>query len=366
MGPNHAPRRARRGPFLPIFSPRITKTRERTAFMDATVLAADIGGTKVNIALFPAHVGELVPLREKNYRTADYPDLASILDDFLAGENRTPVAAAFGVPAPIRGRIIRGVNLRWDIDRNASAARLPETSLAFLNDLVATAHAIPLLPPEQIDPINPGRPAAEGNRALIAAGTGLGQALLIRDADAWRPIPSEGGHADFSPASELEIELLQHLRPIFGRVSTERVLCGSGLHHIYTFMLKAGLGGEEPRWLRDELERNPSDPAAVITREALSGASRLCTRALDLFVEIYGAEAGDLALYGLATNAFSLDGFIAPKILPALKSGRFMHAFTNKGRMSHMLQHIPVRIILEPRAAMLGAAVFAHDHLINH
>ena len=213
-----------------------------------------------------------------------------------------------------------------------------------------------MLAPEDVVVLHPDAADARGNRALISAGTGLGEAGLIAEPEGYLPYPSEGGHCDFAPQTETEIHLLRHLMGRFGHVSYERVLSGPGLYNIYQFFRDTGLA-EEPAWLAEEI-RQP-DPSPVISQHALNGSCDLCVKALDQFVSLYGAEAGNLALKAMATGGIFIGGGIAPKILAKLKEPAFWKAFTAKGRVSSQLEAIPVRVILNDKTALLGAARLA-------
>jgi len=257
-----------------------------------------------------------------------------------------------GVAGPVvDGRCV-ATNLPWVVDerRLSAAAGAP---VKLINDLEAAAHGVLTLPAEQFLALQPGAAKPGGNLALIAAGTGLGQALVVTDGQGYRVVPSEGGHADFAPADELQVDLLRYLRAEFGHVSWERILSGPGLANIYHF-LQARAGHAAPDWLRARLQRE--DPGAVIGEVGLAGRDPVCAEALDLFVSIYGAQAGNLALETLALGGLVVGGGIAPKIKSKLADGRFMAAFRAKGRMEPLLASIPVRAALDARAGLLGAA----------
>jgi glucokinase len=318
------------------------------------ILAGDVGGTKTNLGLFEAAGGVLYLVRSATYPSADFPGLAPLLREFLAGEERTVRAACCGVPGPVLDNRTETTNLAWALDgrRVAEEAGLPEVVL--INDLVATAEGIPLLADDEMVVLHPGDPEAAGNRALIAAGTGLGMALMPRIGEHWVPVPSEGGHADFAPRNDAEIALLRHLQARFGRVSVERVVTGPGLFNIYKYLRDAGHAPESPE-VRAALEEE-EDPVPVISESGLAEQCGLCSRTLDLFAAAYGAAAGNLALTGTATGGVYVAGGIAPKILPRLREGGFVRAFLDKGRFEPFMEKIPVRVILEERTAMLGAA----------
>ncbi|MFM8552011.1 MAG: glucokinase, partial [Nitrospiraceae bacterium] len=269
-------------------------------------------------------------------------------------------AACFGVAGPIIDNRCKTTNLPWVLDGTALAAHLKAKQVRLLNDLEATAYGLLVLRPEEFTVLNAGaasRSQAQPTTAmaLIAAGTGLGEAILYGDGTAYHPMPSEGGHASFAPTSDLEIDLLRHLRASYLHVSYERVLSGAGLHAIYEFLRDAK--HNEPTWLAERMK--VGDPAAVIAEVGLAGQSELCQQALDLFASIYGSESGNLALKALALNGLYVGGGIAPKLIPKLKDGTFMKAFAAKGRYKALLNAIPVRVIMNPKTALLGAASLA-------
>ncbi len=317
------------------------------------ILSADIGGTKTNLALFQLGRGSLRAVAWRTYASCEHTSLDEILAQFLAAEHLRVTRACFGVAGPVKNGRAQTTNLPWVVDSVGLARKLRLKSVGLINDLEATAWGIGALKPKDLTTINEGRPAQGGNAAVIAAGTGLGEAGLVWTGSEHRPFPSEGGHGDFAPRREIEIELLQCLKAQFGRVSYERILSGPGLHNVYRFFRDTGRG-EEPSWLKEELAQG--DPSAVISRTAMEGRNALCEQALDLFVEIYGAEAGNVALRMMATAGIYVGGGIAPKIVEKLKGSRFFEAFVAKGRLRPLLEGVPVRVIVNDRAALLGAA----------
>ena len=320
------------------------------------ILAGDVGGTKVDLGLYDFIDGKLKPTRDKVYRAKDYSGLEVIVREFLGADKVT--AACFGVPGPVRNGRLRLTNLPWTLDSRELSAGLDIEHVFLINDLEANGYGVAELAPEQIYTLAEGDSSQVGNRALIAAGTGLGEGLLIWNGRTHVPYPSEGGHADYAPRNEDEIDLLRFLKEKYnGRVSFERVVAGMGLTNIYEF-LREVRGMEEPAWLSEQLAAAP-DPNAVITEMALSAKSEICQKAMYMFVSAYGAEAGNLALKVLSAGGLYVGGGIAPRILEKLKDGTFMKAFTDKGRLSQLLINMPVRVILESRAAQLGAAAYA-------
>jgi glucokinase len=321
------------------------------------ILAGDVGGTKTNLGLFEREGEGLRLVRSDKFHSPDFPGLSAMVHAFLGAGPQIPIeAACFGIPGPVSGNRASTPNLAWVVDGARISADLGVERLELINDLVATAEGIPLLEPGETAVLQEGTLEAAGNRALLAAGTGLGMALLPRVGERWVAVPSEGGHADYPPRTEDEIDLLRHLRERFGRVSAERLLSGPGLFNIYGFLRDVRKLPESPP-VREALGRG-EEPARVIGEAALStgSACELCSRALDLFVAVYGALAGNLALLGTATGGVYLGGGIAPKILPRLAAGTFLQAFVAKGRFVPYLEKVPVRVILNDRAALLGAA----------
>jgi glucokinase len=329
------------------------------------ILAGDVGGTKVHLALYDFEGGRLKALRDKKYSAHEFACLDDIVNNFLSsGENGTELdrsqvkAACFGLPGPVRDGRLKLTNLPWELDVRELSKSLSIEHIFLINDLEANGYGIPELAPDKIFTLHEGDPAAVGHRGLIAAGTGLGEAMLIFDGKKSHiPIPSEGGHCDFAARNETEIALLNHLRrTLHGRVSFERVVSGLGIKNVYGFC-KDVLKLEEPIWLAQRLATE--DPNAVIGECAENGTSDICFQTLRIFASAYGAEAGNVALKVLALGGIYLGGGIAPKILKTLKAGAFIEAFTDKGRMSSILEAIPVRVILDDTCALLGAAAYA-------
>jgi glucokinase len=319
------------------------------------ILAGDVGGTKVHLALYDFTNGSLQHTRDERYPAKDYSGLEEIVSEFLAADKVS--SACFGVPGPVRDGRLRLTNLPWTLDSRELARGLKIDHVFLINDLEANGYGVAELKADQIYTLSEGDPGQIGNRALIAAGTGLGEGILVWNGKTHIPMPSEGGHSDYAPRNEDEIDLLRYLKQKYnGRISFERVVSGMGLTNIYDF-LRDVRGMEEPKWLSDRLASE--DPNAVITDLALAGKSEICEKALDMFVSAYGAEAGNLALKILSIGGLYLGGGIGPRILEKLKDGTFMRSFTDKGRLSQLLINMPVRVILESRAALLGAAAYA-------
>ncbi len=326
---------------------------------EAMILAGDIGGTKTVIALYAlAEGGALQPVRLQTYSSNDYLSLDAILHEFLAPTPRPALrAACFGVAGPVIAGQCRTTNLPWSLSEETLAKAIAVPRVKLLNDLEAAAYGMLFIGANEYVVLNPGKDGAAGNISVVAAGTGLGEAILYWDGTRHHPIASEGGHCDFAPQSDREIELLKYLRRRFeGHVSYERILSGPGLYNVYQFLRDSGYGSE-PDWLSEELRSG--DPSATISGHALSGKDPLCSAALEMFVTIYGAEAGNHALKCLALGGVYIGGGIAPQILPALTGGLFMDAFLHKGRFAPLLKDIPVRVATNSQAPLLGAAHFA-------
>ncbi len=322
------------------------------------ILAGDIGGTKSHVALFAVEAKHPQLLIEESYKSEEYSGLEEVLHKFLGANaeqirNQPIVVACFGVAGPVVGEQSKTPNLPWTISAQVIRETVGCQKIKLINDLEANGYGLSLLEDDELETLQEGSLQKEGHGALISAGTGLGEALLYREEEGFKPVASEGGHADFAPRNELEIELLRYLLKRFQHVSYERVLSGLGLFNIYSFLRDSGRG-QEPGWLEQQLEQE--DPGAVISRAALNGEPALCVQALDLFVSIYGAEAGNLALKAQAVGGLYVGGGIAPKIISKLREETFLKAFREKGRLSSLMKAIPVRVILKPNTALYGAA----------
>jgi glucokinase len=280
-----------------------------------------------------------------------------VVQEFLAAQRESIDGACFGIAGPVVDGKVKTPNLPWVVDSDEVSRALKLDGVTLLNDLEAAAYGIFSLDNDEFYSLNEGVMRRSGNKALIAAGTGLGQAILYDDGRHFRPLASEGGHGDFAPRNELEIELLRYLIGRFGRVSYERVVSGPGLFNIYRF-LKEARGFEEPKWLAERIA-NGDDPSAEVTKAALANEAEICVLALNLFVSVYGAEAGNLALRTKSVRGLYIGGGIAPKILNKLKDGTFMRAFVDKGRYADFNAAIPVAVVLNQQAPLRGAAYYA-------
>ena len=316
------------------------------------ILAGDIGGTNTRLAFFEGTPDRLQPVHIEIFPSAQFSGLAEIVRKFLDAHPQTVDAVCFGLAGAVVNGRVETTNLPWVVDAGKMAEDLGLARIELINDLFANAHGIALLEESDFVVLNPGAPRSTGNRALISAGTGLGEAGLYADGRGYHPFPSEGGHVDFAPRNELEMDLLRYLLGRFEHVSYERVLSGPGLHNIYQFLRETGRG-EEPAWLAEQIAQG--DPSAAISKSALEGTSGICVQALDIFVSLYGAEAGNLALKVLATGGTYVGGGIAPKIIRKLSSTAFMKSFSAKGRIGGLLKDVPVRVITNDKTALLGA-----------
>lgn len=320
------------------------------------ILAGDIGGTKVNLAFFKMDDGRLAPGVVQTFRSRDYSSLEEIVRNFVSTNKLSVDYACFGVAGPIRNHRAQLTNLTWVVDRAELVQALGLKDLFLLNDLQTNAYGIAGLAQGDLVELNHGAESDHGNIAIISAGTGLGEAGLFWDGRRYVAIASEGGHSDFAPRSDLDLELFRYLRERLGQVSWEHLLSGAGFYRIYQFLRDTGRG-EEPAWLAQEFQQ--MDPAIAITSAALERKCELCVQTLDLFVYYYGAEASNLALKTLATGGVYIGGGIAPKVIDRLKGETFMKAFIGTGRLKDLLASLRVRVIMNDRTALIGAARYA-------
>ena len=324
------------------------------------ILAGDIGGTHTRIALFQLNEDRLQKVLDRVYPSRNYRGLDEILSVFISNDNVRVSAACFGIAGPVVNGKVSTPNLAWIVDALQLAKLLQVTTVWLINDLQAHASGIDDLSESDFIALNP-TPPGKGNAALIAAGTGLGEAGLYWDGMRRRPFATEGGHSDFAPRDDLELELFRYLRKKFGRVSYERILSGHGLQNIYEFLRDSGTE-QEPAWLKEELTSAP-DTSAVISHVGMNAKAAICERALDIFVRVYGAEAGNLALKLLATGGVFLTGGIAARILPRLQRPEFLEAFVSKGRLQAVLEKVPVRVVNNDQVGVLGAARHAAEQI---
>jgi glucokinase len=326
-------------------------------------LAGDIGGTKTTLAIIDPEAGPRVFLDKATFTSRDFHSLGEIVEQFLKVKNRKVTRASFGIAGPIVDGHVQATNLPWFIeeDKLSEQLRIP---VKLINDLTATAHAVPFLSGGDKLALNSGLDVKNGTLAVVAPGTGLGEAYLSWGGNRYRAYPSEGGHSDFAPTNPLQLRLLEFLSRRFEHVSYERVCSGSGLPNLYSFLKDEG-AITEPAWLQDQIAKG-LDPAPVITKAALDGTADIAVATLDLFAAILGAEAGNLVLRVLANGGVYLGGGIPPRIAPILKKGPFLKSFLNKGRFSNHLTSVPVYIILNPEAALIGAACYGLEMDPDH
>ena len=324
------------------------------------ILAGDVGGTKVHLALYNFVGGRLSPVRDHKFPAHEFDSLDAVVKTFQAqGDSNQIAAACFGCPGPVRDGRLKLTNLPWTLDARDLSRNLGIEHIFLINDLEANGYGIPELAPESLFTLLEGDAKQVGHRGLVSAGTGLGEALMIWDAKSHShlPLPSEGGHADFAARNPQEIALLEYLqRTLNGRVSLERVISGIGIKNIYAF-LRDDCKIEEPKWLAERMATE--DPNAVIGSCGEDGSSPICAETLRIFASAFGAEAGNVALKVLAMGGIYLGGGIAPKILKTMQNGEFARAFLDKGRLSPLLEAVPVRVILDETCALLGAAAYA-------
>lgn len=316
------------------------------------ILAGDIGGTNARLAYFQPSDGGLQLVSERVFPSRDYQEFGDLVSKFVKDSAAQPDMACFGIAGPVRNGRVETSNLPWVIEQARLGQQINLSSTLLINDLEASAWGIGGLGAQDLSPLHSVKNSS-GNQAIIAPGTGLGEAGLFWDGSQHHVFASEGGHTDFAPQGTLQIELLQFLSKRFEHVSYERILSGPGLVNVYEFLLESGRG-EEPAGFAEQ--RSKGDAAAAISHAALSGTNRLAEEALDVWISVYGAEAGNLALKTMATGGVFLGGGITPKILPRLTSPLFMSSFLEKGRLRPLLENIPVHVITNEKAGLLGAA----------
>lgn len=329
------------------------------------LLAGDLGGTKTNLAIYSADSGARYPLAEANFTSAKYSGLVEICNIFLEKVDIPVKKACFGVAGPVVNGEANITNIGWDLSETQLAEALELDAVYLINDLASIGNAIPHLAEVDVLTINAGTPVEHGTIAVVAPGTGLGEAFVTWDAGDQQYVahPSEGGHTDFAPNTELEIELLQYLFKRYGHVSYERIASGSGIPNIYDF-LKDTEKAHEPEWLAAELaEETDRTPTIVNTALSDDRYAEICHMTLKMFVQILGSEAGNLALQYLATGGVYLGGGIPPRILKALKQPYFLDAYFSKGRFAELLKDVPLHVILNPKAALNGAAIYGLSRL---
>lgn len=323
------------------------------AIEKSVLLAGDIGGTKTELAVYPLDGDARQPLKKNRYPSGEYRSLADVISEFLSDQPFTLKRASFGVAGPVVSGVAKITNLPWSLETAAleEALGIPVT---LINDMDAIADMVAHIDPRDRIVLHPGEPVEKGARGIIAPGTGLGEGFLVWAEGRYQSYGTEGGHTDFAPRGELQVALLSYLQSRYAHVSYERVCSGIGIPNLYAF-LRDGVHLEEPAWLKEALEK-AKDPTPVIVQAGLAGGCTICEATLDLFLSILGSEAGNLALKLLATGGIYLAGGIPRRILPWLQKPEFYQAFINKGRFSEILSRIPLCVVVNPDAALIGAA----------
>ena len=317
------------------------------------ILAGDIGGTNARLAYFQPQNGHLSLVSERTFPSREHSEFGEIVTQFVDDSGTRPDAACFGIAGPVRNGRVETSNLPWVIEQSLLAKQIHLPATLLINDLEASAWGIGALAPGDLVPLNKVSGPSVGNQGVIAPGTGLGEAGLFWDGNRHHVFACEGGHADFGPQGDLQIELVRFLQARFGHVSYERILSGPGLVNVYEFLRDSGCGKESPEFA---VTLKKGDPAAAISKAALDGTQVLAEKALDLWVAVYGAEAANLALKVMATGGLFLAGGISPKILSKLTGPAFMKAFLEKGRLQPLMEAVPVQVVTNEKAGLLGAA----------
>lgn len=318
------------------------------------LLAGDVGATKTILGIYSPEGGPREPIAEATFPSGEYTDLVELVGAFLTQTDHDVEQAVFGVAGLVIGGQATVTNVSWIVDEAELKEKLKLKSALLLNDLEAAAQGVPLLKADELHTLNKGEPTPHGAKAVVAPGTGLGEAFLFWNGSQYRAHASEGGHTDFAPSNLLEDELLHYLRDQWGHVSYERICSGMGIPNIYAFLRESG-HAEEPAWLAEQLAA-AEDQTPLIVTAALENKAQLCVGTLNLFCAVLGAEAGNVALTAMATGGVYLGGGIPPRIIAALTHGPFMEAFRRKGRFSDFMDRIPVYVILNTKVALMGAA----------
>lgn len=324
------------------------------------ILGGDIGGTKTNLAFFEIKENQLIISAEKKYSSTDHSSLTEIVADFVKSHNLEVKSACFGIAGPVKNGEAKTTNLPWDVKIENLAKTLQCNKVQLINDLEANAWGINSLKENELCTLFEGKEKVAGNRALISAGTGLGEAGIFFDGKSYHPFATEGGHADFAPRNDKEVALLNYLTKPYGHVSYERVLSGHGLYNIYQF-LNDYYKKKTSKEMSEEMLHE--DPAMIISKKALEQSDPICVEALDMLISFYGAEAGNCALRFMAYGGVYIGGGIAPKILEKLKTSLFIESFLGKGRLRPILEDFTIKVILNDKTALIGAAYCAKEHL---
>lgn len=323
------------------------------------ILAGDVGATKTVIGLFETGKPRPGILQSATYPSRDYPSLETIVSEFLSGQNVYIESACFGAPGPVLRGVCKTTNLNWVVSSESLRNSFNIPGVTVINDLVATAIAAPTLYESECVTLNEGKPEDSGTIGVVAPGTGLGMAFMVGVGQSYHPVASEGGHVDFAPTDSAQVSLLEHMLTKFERVSVERIAAGPGLIEIFNWFASMP---EHKANTVSQLIDNSDNPSELINRLAFEENDLLCNKTLDMYVSILGSICGNLALTAMATGGIYVGGGVSPKILPKLVNGNFMSSFTNKGRFSKLMETIPVKIILNDRAALIGASICAARH----
>ncbi len=324
------------------------------------LLAGDIGGTKTAVALFSTDTDTLQPVVEMTFQNRNYSSLEEVIYEFMRDNPKAITSASFGVAGPVVKGRANITNLPWVIDQEAIQKAFDFPKVHLLNDLESIASAVPHLTSEDLVTLNAGTAEPEGAIAVIAPGTGLGEAFLVWNGDMYRAHPSEGGHVSFGPTNPDQVDLLVFMLEKFGHVSVERVCSGSGIPNIYACTKHHGRF-PEPEWLQKQLAE-AIDPTPIIVEAAIQHGTPICVATLELFLDILADEASNMALKVLSTGGVYLGGGIPPRILSELQKPRFMEVFSSKGRFSDLMRNMPVHVIRNPKTALYGAAYYGFEH----
>lgn len=319
------------------------------------ILAGDLGGTKANLGLFDVQKGKLVRVADKRYATVQHTGLEQIASDFLNGASAKVTAASFGIAGPVVDNRVQATNFPWLIDGSSVAKHLHLDHVHLVNDVEATAYGLGVLGPSELETIHPGVEAPQSTQIVIAAGTGLGEGVLFWDGNRHAPMATEAGHADFAPNTEQQANLWKFLKTRHEFVSTEIILSGGGFQRVHEFL--------DPAVKHPGFDSGSPDPAPEITRMGLSGECPTCAATLDLWVEIYGSEAGNLALRTVARGGIYVAGGIAVKVLPKIRTGKFTAAVKHKEKLEAFLSKIPIHVVLNEECPLLGAAFVAWQNI---
>jgi glucokinase len=334
---------------------------KKSLHRNGIILAADVGGTKTNLALYEINDGKLITLNEKSFHTKNYNSFAEMALSFYSDKSITIDGLCLGVAGPVVEGKVKGTNFPWQIDSDKISKELKISSVSVINDMEANAYGLAALCEKDLEVIHKGANIA-GNAVIISPGTGLGEVGLYWDGTHYHPFASEGGHCDFSPRNTLEIALWEHMHQKYKHVSWERILSGPGIYDTYQFLIQYRKQ-TEPDWIKQRM--STENPAAVITNVAIEGKDPICRETLDLFTRFLAIESAQLALKMKATGGIYIGGGIVPKIIKGLNKTIFNRGFIQSGRLDELLEMVPVKVILNEKTALLGAAYFGAMALNN-